>query len=551
MAAALAGLALLGADPRGARAQEPEKTAPRTPAAGSDQPLSLRYRFAEKYSLAEDANRPELLWQYQVGMDETYRIEIERPQGAPQQQGLRQRTIYTERPARLGRLGDVTDTVRRYDRYEPLNLDGARQADPRAASLFRDLTLWYRLPPARDPEVISLTPNRPLREPEYEGVLTQLFLPRLKAILPSQPVRVADTWPIARQGVQALLAKSPGVGEIQLDATLAQVDKATQGTELTAIIDVSGKVALKEGDVVVRARISFVFEPPATAPAAEPAPVPARAAGVGARRDVGVVEATGYIAKVQMRRLFTTPVEGEPRLQQTVTRDLVLHRRRATGLPGAAAAEALVVPDQPPTADANNSWLVYDDPERRFHFRHPQQLADAKDPDGLVLQYVRPEGKADTVIIAYVPREADAVHDRKWSDPQAFVKDLQQNATKRGHNVVNGSMGFLPDQDWTPLNRRVYRYEAALKAERSGRVYLDAYLVLFSRGDHFVVQAMTDRDDHVEFRNQVERLIRSLELGPSTPGQAGAPARPQPGPPSATAPTPGTTAPVGPPGRTP
>jgi hypothetical protein len=507
----------------------------------------LRYRFAEKYSPNEDPSRPELLVQYQVGANESYRIEEERAQGAPQQSGWIKRAIYTERPARLGRVGDVTDAIRRYDRFELAGLDGVRPVDPRAASLFQNVIVWYRHQQGRGPEIISLTPNRPLREQEYDDMANyQLFLPRLRAILPPQPTRVADTWPLTRQGAQALLGQAAGAGDFQLDATLVQVDKAGQGTALTAIIDISGKVTLREGEGAVRARISFVFEPPAVPAAAEPKEAIGRAAGSGAARDAGIVDATGYIAKVQMRRVLTAPLDDELRLRQIVTRDLVLHRRRAAGRPGAADATVLPIPDPPPTPDESNSWLVYDDPQGRFRFRHPQGLADVKDPDALVFQYVRPDGKADTVIIADVPREADSARDRKWTDPQAFVKDLQQNAANKGYDVVNGPIGYLPEQEWAPLNRKVYRYEAALKGGPSTRVYLDAYLVLFSRGEHFVIQSMTEHNDHIEFRNQVERLIRSLELGPSTPGRAGtgAPVQPPLSPPSGTRTAPGTTAPA-------
>jgi hypothetical protein len=550
MAAVLAGLAIWCAGD--AWSQEPGQPAPAPPAAGSDQPLSLRYRFVEKYSLAEDPNRPELLVQYQVGADETYRVETERPQGAPQQAGWRKRTVYTERPARLGRLGDVTDAVRRYDRFEPFSLNGTRNADPRADGLFRDLTLWYHLQAGRDAEVISLTANRTLREEEYQGVIDdQLFLPGLKAILPPNPTRVEDTWSIARAGVQALMGKEAGAADFQVDGTLVQVNKAARGTALTAIIDISGKVALQEGDGAVRARISFIFEPPAAAPAAETRE-PAGRAGGGGGRDAGVVEATGYIAKVQMRRVLTVPLQDEPRLQQIITRDLVLHRRRAPDSPGAVPGAPLVIPEQPPSADESNSWLLYHDPEGRFHFRHPQELSlSAGDRGFIVFQYVRADGRADTVMIWDIPKEGDSARDRRWDDPQAFVKYVSDGASRKGFDVINGPMGYLPDQDWAPLKRRVYRYEAALKRKDASRVYLDAYLVLFTRGDHFVLQALTEHNDHVAFRDKVERLIKSLELGPSTSARAGTPAQPQAAPPAATRPTPESPAPAVPRGGTP
>src|SRR5947209_166060 len=47
------------------------------------EPLSLRYRFIEKYGLEVDPAKPELLTQYQGGVLETFKAEIEKPQGAP------------------------------------------------------------------------------------------------------------------------------------------------------------------------------------------------------------------------------------------------------------------------------------------------------------------------------------------------------------------------------------------------------------------------------------------------------------------------------------
>src|SRR5262249_19116796 len=105
-AAVLAGLALMVLDGSGL-AQEPGAPAPRGPAAGLAEPLSLRYRFSERYGVAEDPVHPELLVQYQVGVIETIRSETEKAQGAPDRTGYTYRLIYTERPAKTSRNGDV------------------------------------------------------------------------------------------------------------------------------------------------------------------------------------------------------------------------------------------------------------------------------------------------------------------------------------------------------------------------------------------------------------------------------------------------------------
>jgi hypothetical protein len=551
MAAALAGLVLFGVDPRGARPQEPDQPAP---ADGSAQPLSLRYRFSEKYDPNGDPSRPELLVQYQVGALETIRIETEKPQGAPDQTGYSYRTIYTERPAKIGRLGEVTDAVRRYDRFELFSLAGVRQNNAAAKNLFQGLTIWYHSRVGGNPEVISLTPNRSIQEREYSdhgGIVNQPFVPLLMKVMPPRSARVGDSWPLQRQAAQILLGQLPTGGQFAVEGRLVKVEKSGQGTALTATIEISGELDLEEGEGAVNARIAFVFEPSPAAPAAETKESAGLAGRAKDARDVAVVDAKGYIAKLNMGRRLTLPLDDKGRLQQIRTRELVLQRRLVAGPAGADGA-ALTVPDNPPTANEANSWLIYDDPQRRFHFRHPQELFIKHNmPDALVLQYVRPDGKADTMIVGDIPKEQDPVQDRKWSDPQAFVRYIRDGSERRGFDVIPGSMGYLPDQDWQPLKRRVYRYEAALKTKEGSRVYLDAYLVLFTRGDHFVVQALTEHNDHVAFRDQAERMIKSLELGPSTSGQGGSPAQPPLAPPSVTTPNPGRPASAVPPSPTP
>jgi hypothetical protein len=423
-----------------------------------------------------------------------------------------------------------------------------------ASQAFRDLSLWYRLRKGDDPELISLTPNRPIREYEYggvQGVVNQVFVPRLKALLPAQPVRVEDTWSIQRPAAQALMGKLPEAGDIDLEARLARVERAAEGTKLTATIDLSGEVVLGEQEGAVRARILFVFEPPPPGSPGEPKEPDGRAEGTRSARDAGIIEARGYIAKVQMTRRLTTPLEDAPRLRQILTREFEL-QRRLTGGPAAGPEAALLpIPDPPPRADESNSWILYDDPRGRFHFRHPQDLAiDLHQPDRVEMTYARPDGGLDVLIVLPTERQEDPLRERQLRDPQAFVRELQDAWLRNGHEVVMGEAGFLPDADWAPRKRRVYRIESAIKPKQEAlggrkvpRFYLDAYLILFERNECIRLEALTDRDNHVVLRDQAEGLIRSLELGPSAPGMAVRPAESQPTRPSATPSAPGRPAP--------
>ncbi len=547
MAAAMAGLALALVGTGGAWAQQPDPGPRAAPAEGDGgaQPLSLRYRFTERYGATEDAGRPELIVEYQVGTIETIRVEREKAEGAPDRDEVTYRAVYTERPAKVGRLGELVDAVRRYDKFQ---VTSTRANDAQVSRMFRDLKIWYHLGPSAVPEVICLTPDRPIHQDEYDFIVHQPVLVRMMEIPPppARPVRVGDTWPITQKAALMLMDDLPDKGAFKLEGKLVDVRKEGQGTALTAIIEISGTLELEFGPGSVKARISFVFEPPGPALAADPKAPADRPAGARPVRDLGLVEARGYIAKIHMLRRLITPIDKAGRLQQITTRELVLARRPSVPrpTPGAGEMAALSAPVPPPTADENNSWLLYDDPQGRFHFRHPQELEIVvNDPNALELQYVGKGGKTDTMVIAAVPKSPDPAADRQWSDPQAFVRDLRQNATRKDTTVIKDTAGWLPEQDWAPLKRKVYRYEVALEAKSLARHYVDAYLVLFTRGNRFHIQALTDRDDHRSFRDQAEKVIKSLDLGPSTPGMATTPAQTNVAPPAATRPTPGRPGP--------
>jgi hypothetical protein len=533
----MAGLLALGVG-GGARAQEQPKAqagdaAPTVPAGESAQPLSLRYRFIEKYAATEKdrLGTPELMVEYQVGSIETIRREREKTKGAPELLEGTTTTVYTERTMKIGRAGEVLDAIRRYDVYRG---DKVTQAALGGVTPLRGLTLWYHPRAGLDPELISMTPTRSIRQSEYDAVKNQVFFPRLTGILPPRPVRVADSWAISRPAARALLANVPDVGDYQFEGTLLKIDKSADGLTLTATIDLSGTMAFELGVGGVRARISFVFESLLAVPTTPTGESSGRPARGGAARDPEVVDARGYIDRVIMRLRKTVPIDAEGRLQEVWTGDLRLDRRQA-GRPG--GPEATLALQEKPVADVTNSWILCDDPQGRFNLRHPQELAllDPFQTGEMHLVCRRPNGSTDFVQIVPAPRRTGTAPERSKSDPQAFVHELKATFNREGHQLVDGPVGWLPDKDWAPLNRRVYRMETAIKPDPqaaavrgAARFYLDAYLVLFSRGDSFQVLATTDREDHVAFSNQVEAMIKTIELGPSIPGIAGAAEAPEP-----------------------
>jgi len=519
MLGALLVLCVLSPWPGRCRGQETKPGAAAAAAAAepreSIEPLSLRYRFIETYGVAENPAKPELIVGYQVGSLETFKTEIEKAQGAPARSEGTIQTIYTERPARVSKLGELTDSVRRYDL---VRAGGSLQTAPTNPPVLQGLSLWYHPRGSKPPEIVSLTEGRVLREREHHVIVNQIFLPQLKAVLPMSPTRVGDSWKLSPAAAQALLRRLPDGddddGELQLEANLSGVHRSADGKTLTASIEVSGELELDQSRRAVKARVHFAFEPP------EERPAPASAASSKATVDPSIIDARGWIARVQMGRVLSEPIDDNSRLRQISTRELNLVRRR----PSAAAAgdrAALIVPDVPPIANEANSWLLYEDAKGRFHFRHPQELTlqmsegRMENPDSLEFLNKTPTA-TDALAIAIVPKETDPARNRQNLDPDDHLRKLRATWREMRQDVVEGEAGWLPDKDWAPRNRRVHRLEAALKQSnpKSPRVYYNYYLVLFPRDASIVVTAMTERNDHFAFRNQVESAIKSFDFGP-------------------------------------
>jgi hypothetical protein len=227
---------------------------------------------------------------------------------------------------------------------------------------------------------------------------------------------------------------------------------------------------------------------------------------------------------VLMAQTATYPIpESENRLKETTTFELHLERRRQPTTPNAAvgAKDApLPVPETAPTANEDNNWLVYDDPQGQFHFRHPQDLRlepRLGDPNvvGLVDQQLR---GSYSLVIHLLPKEANPERDRQSRDPDFHRRELYSLWEKQHREVVKGPTGWLPEADWIPLKRKVYRIEAATQQAGGGantpRIYCDYYLILFTTNQAMVVRAMTV-EDHLKFRDQTEAVIKSFQFGPS------------------------------------
>ncbi len=493
-----------------------EEAAAEEEARGEVQPLSLRYRFAERYVEAPDPAHPEWLTQYQVGVREKVKVVREKPQGAPDRAETSLQTIYTERIMKTSPTRAATDVVRRYDRAL-VSTSLPMRREYQNPKLLEQLSLWYRLQPGSPVELYNLTDGRVLRQIEFDRIVKNPFLPQLATLLPTTPRRVGDVWPVPRASAGALLGEPPLEEGYDIQAELVDVRApAPDSATMTAVFGVKGQLNVIEGPIALNARVHFAF----------PTPGPPQPGAPQPKGQAGVVEAEGWIAEIRMAEVMTTPLPDDEtgRLDQTQTRELIVARRVGPTEMGPEASLPLVAPEAPPRDEAH-TWVTYDDYEGRFHLAHPQglQIARAYPEGGVDLVDRRFDGQ-DVVSVALAPKSGDAARDRLAVDPLEQRKALVEQWRSQGQEVIMGDSGWLKEDVWGPLNRKVYRIEAALKPAgtapvvRGNRIYLDRYVVQFTRNQTLIVTAMTTRDPHVPFRDQVETLIKSFTFGPSEGG---------------------------------
>jgi hypothetical protein len=486
-------------------------------AQGETQPLSLRYKFIEQYSNELDPNHPDWLTEYEVGSREKLTFVQERAQGAPERHETSLQTVYTERITKLSPKRTAIEVVRRYDKSRlTTTLPIPHFQNP---GLLEQLTILYRIPAGKPIQIFNLTEGRRFRQLEFDEITKNPFLPRLAMYLPSTARRVGDVWQVPR-AMTALLLSEPLADDPDYNVTgeLVEVRQAPGGTTMTAVFSYKGQIVAGEGGaqgpIGFNARVHFTITPAAPAPPAEE--------GVGAarKRPDGIVEAHGYISEIRLAESRTRATgEGQGRLKQTSTRELVLARRNfAVNRSGLPLASPEAPPDEP-----KYTWVTYDHPNGFFHVAHPQNLRVAQNyPEGGVdLLAVRSNGQ-DLVQLNLVPKTNDPSRDRLAADPLEQKKDLMDKWKAQGLDVLMGPSGWLKEPEWAQLNRKVYRIEAALKPNdkdapggKAGRIYLDYYVVQFARNETLIVMATTTQDPHLQFRDQVEAIIKGFTLGPS------------------------------------
>jgi len=449
-----------------------------------------------------------------VASKETTKITQETPQGAPKVDQSVLQAIYTDRVAGVGKDGVVSEIARR---FEKARLTSTVQFTSYKTKWLEGLKILYRLQQNRLTPLIMSLNDRQLRQQEYEHISSQAFLPILSSVLPKKPVRIGDTWMVGRPALWSLVGALPADEGYEVSAELREIRKDDSGPTMTAVIDVKGNFELSDGPSALNAQIYFGFEPTEAV-----APKKSLFQDKADQETGGLFDAKGHITKVRMAQLITMAMPGgDGRFKQTIERSLVLDRR--TAAESGPSFIPVEVPAPAPDPTIANSWLLYDDPQGRFHLIFPQEFRVARTyPDGGIdLLDPRPDGQ-DAIQVNLVPKEQEPRRDRLAVDPLEEKKALEENWRKRGEKVLPGSADWLPEKDWADTKRKVYRIEAALVPEggqgpapASGRIYMDRYIVQFARNEVIRVTAMTTRDLHDPFRDLAESLIRNFDFGPS------------------------------------
>ena len=473
------------------------------------QALSSRYKFVEKYGIEDAPDRADRIGQYQVGVRRTVKSSREKAQARPERTEWSRVCIYTERAAKVSRLGEPTDLLRRYDR---VILRHQTPTPPLNPPFLQGLTVWYRLATATSRPLVLTLSDRPLREGEYAVIVEgEMSIPQLVAFFPNTPKRVSETWAISPAAYERVAGKLADSSEFEMTGSLISVTKASTGSSLVAKIDVSGHFNVGANPSAFHAQIDFSFEPIGIS-------LPAR----GAAGTDKVVVATGRITQVLASHKATTELpEAAGRAKGVVIHEVVLQRRPIPTV--AAAGETpiapLEIPDPAPVANKENSWVVFDDPAGRFHFRHPQELIvnQAAMADAYVVpledNLTNPTWR---VALHFPTSRGDTPKDEPFRDIAHFQAGMEKQFAKAKDLMTWGTAGVLDGEDWKALNRKVYRSEVAFRSKEGDRaIYADFYLAMELTGmKRFSLESWTERPDHVECRKQAEDIIRTVQFGP-------------------------------------
>ena len=463
------------------------------------------YRFLERYAAPKDEHKPAgAIGQYRVAFKQTIQVATDNPRGAPNREAFVRQVVCTERPAEISSVDptQVISLVRRYDSYRATPDPRPRGTGPWPMD---GLTLWYSARRGEIPKILSLAPDRALRDQDFAFANEQLFVPDLAAVLPSPlPARRGDTYQVTREATEILIDKAAEEGG--LEGKLAEIRDEPKTGKRVAEFDVQGRVLTETGsDLSLNARIDFTFDPPprAAVPAAPDAAKPEATA------QARPIEVFGGITRLRMRVIETSPLGGpNDRLRRRVDRQLILERQLAPEGP------ELAVPTPAPTETSQNSWLTFIDPQQRFHFRHPQALLVQRSPEPR--QIVLADGPAEQAV-----RRLVLVFEEKSRIPP---DEIFQKVFEGARRAVKSGLATGGNQVLSWPGVRAQRREAVVKPDAAAGAagdppnQFDAYVIQFARDATLTATSTCPKDQAAAFRKDVEEILKSFLVGPPKGG---------------------------------
>jgi hypothetical protein len=465
--------------------------------------LTIRYRFSERYTTEDDKTGPGVVGKHRVAIRELVRDSVESAQGAPKRTESSRQAIYAERPADMAQgVGNVASSIRVIERYQVKPDEGSKTMGPRP---LEGASVLIRPRLGELPMILSLTEGRTLTEYEYDALSRQVFVPHLPALLPTYAVLLGDTWRITRKAAQALLG-DPSLQGDTLVGKLGEVRKEADGPKMVASIAITGKVVGSSGETTVNAEVLFTFQgtlppkDPSKKPSFPPSPLE------------GTMDARGAITELRLARISSGPLPGPGRLRFLSNRELTLHRQLGA-LDGSVTLPSI---DKSPEPTEANSWLAHVDTSGRYSLRHPQELLPpdrsqaAAEPNTTLLSRTRRDGR-DMLQVEFVG---------KTLAPEELKKKLAEKYAPWKMEVLKGEEVWLPEADWPKM--RVHRIDAALKlrdpkaAVPGGptRIHFDGYLIQFGQSASILAIASTSRESAGPFREEVEKILKTIQLDP-------------------------------------
>jgi hypothetical protein len=468
--------------------------------------LTVRYHFSERYTTDEARIGPGVVGSYRVAILDSVKDSIESPQGAPKRTDSTRLAIYAERPAELGMgVGNVASTIRTIEKYQAKPEDASKGL---ASRPLEGATVLLCPKLGELPLILSLSDGRTLTEYEFDALARQAFVPHLPTLLPTQAVRIGDTWRIPRKAAQALLGDPSVLGD-SLVGKLAEIRKEVDGPRMVASIAISGKIPGAVGETTVNAEALFTFQG-----SLPPKERPKKSVGLPSLSE-DTMEARGAITELRLGSITSGPLPKPSRLRFQSNRELTMHRQLGVA-PGGVAQPPVEKPPQPSEA---NSWLTHVDSSGRYSLRHPQELLSpdrsqaVAEPNTTLLARTRREGR-DMLQIEFVP---------KTLTPEDLKKKLAEKYALLKMEVLQGEEAWLPEAEWPKM--RVHRIDSALKVRdpkasgpgTTSRVHFDAYLIQFSQSVSILAIASTSRESAAPFREEVEKILKSIQLDPVRP----------------------------------